>query len=52
MSIKSLLRWFFPKSHERENRRIETAKEPRIQTTVGKAIAPPTDIHTINRHMH
>jgi len=50
MSIKGLFRRLFHKGQARENRRIDTATEPRIQTTVGKSIAPPTDINVINRH--
>ncbi len=50
MSIKSLSRRLFRKGQARENRQIDTAQEPRIQTTVGKSIAPPTDIKVINRH--
>jgi hypothetical protein len=50
MGVKCLFQRLFRKGQARENRQIDTAKEPRIQTTVGKSIAPPTDINTINRH--
>jgi hypothetical protein len=56
MSIRSILKRIFSrpsKNQETETRRYEsTVSDPTIRTTVGKYIAPNTDVHEMHRGEH